>query len=94
MLAKVTSRRQLVIAVFVLKVNFFFPFKIAAKGEGCKPDLDRQRYIAESELALLGILSKQCLMIHFYLDNTDGSGSNKRLIFQMQKALRECGKTR
>ena len=84
-----------IFAVFVLKAKF--SFKIAAPGEGCKPS--REQYIAESEFASLGILSKQCLMIHFYfrcmpVDNTDGSGNNKRLTFQMRKALRECGKTR
>ena len=46
-----------------------FNEKIAAEGEGHEPDPDRQKYIAESEFALLGILSKQCrIMIHFYLD--------------------------
>ena len=38
-------------------------------GEGCKPS--REEYIAESEFALLGILSKEYLMIHFYLDSSD-----------------------
>ena len=51
-------------AVFVLKAKL--SFKIAAPGEGCKPS--HEQYIAESEFALLGILSKQCLMIYFYLD--------------------------
>ena len=32
--------------------------KIASKGEGRKPSSEREKYIAESELALLGILSK------------------------------------
>ena len=57
-----------IFVVFVLKVKF--SFKIAAKGEGHKPNLDRQKFVAESEFALLGILSKQCLMIHFYLDSS------------------------
>ena len=51
-------------AVFVLKVKF--SFKIAARGEGRKPSCEQ--YIVESEFALLGILSKQSLMIYFYLD--------------------------
>ena len=52
-----------IFAVFVLKAKF--SFKIAAPGEGRKPS--REQYIAESEFALLGILSKQCrIMIHFY----------------------------
>ena len=65
LLAKVifkTSRA--IFALFVLKAKF--SFKIAALGEGRKPS--HEQYIAESEFALLGILSKQCLMIHFYLD--------------------------
>ena len=45
----------------------FFLSKIAAPGEGCKPS--REEYVAESEFALLGILSKEYLMIHFYLDS-------------------------
>ena len=32
--------------------------KIASEGEGRKPSSDRQKYIVESEFALLGILSK------------------------------------
>ena len=32
--------------------------KIASEGEGHKPSSDREKYIAESEFALLGILSK------------------------------------
>ena len=53
--AKVTSRQL-----------FFFDYydKIASEGEGRKPS--REQYIAESEFALLGILSKQCLIIYFY----------------------------
>ena len=43
-------------------------FKIAALGEGRKPS--REEYVAESEFALLGILSKEYLMIHFYLDSS------------------------
>ena len=43
-------------------------FKIAAPGEGRKPSLEE--YVAESKFALLGILSKECLMIHFYLDSS------------------------
>ena len=48
-------------------------FKIAAPGEGCKPS--REQYIAESEFALLGILSKEYLMIHFYAGS---SGQHER----------------
>ena len=60
-------------------------FQHCCPGEGRKPS--HEEYIAESEFALLGILSKQCLMIHFYLrcmpvDDTDRSGNNnKRLTF-------------
>ena len=43
-------------------------FKIAAPGEGRKPSCEE--YEAESEFALLGILSKEYLMIHFYLDSS------------------------
>ena len=47
-------------------------FKIAAQGEGCKPS--HEEYVAESEFALLGILSKEYLMINFYADS---SGQHK-----------------
>ena len=65
-LRKLPSRQHELsyLVVFVLKAKF--SFKIAAPGEGRKPS--REQYIADSEFALLGILSKQCLMIHFYLD--------------------------
>ena len=78
-----------IFVVFVLKAKF--SFKIAAPGEGRKPSCEQ--YIAESEFALLGILSKQCLMIHFYfrcmpVDNTDRSGNNnKRLTFSDAKSI-------
>ena len=49
-----------------LQINSEY-FKIAALGEGRKPSCEE--YIAESEFALLGILS-ECLMIHFYLDSS------------------------
>ena len=39
-------------------------FKIAGPREGRKPS--HEQYIAESEFALLGILSKEYLMIHLY----------------------------
>ena len=48
--------------------------KIASAGEGRKPNSDREKYIAESELALLSILSKQSLMIYFYLDSSEQHG--------------------
>ena len=51
-------------------VNFTFVLhhdkKIAASGEGHKPNPDKQRFVAESEFVLLGILSEQCLIIYFY----------------------------
>ena len=57
--------------------------KIAAPGEGRKPSCEQ--YIAESEFALLGILSKEHLMIHFFMQvlvsNTKGSRNNKHFIF-------------
>ena len=34
--------------------------KIAAKGEGHKPDSDRQKFVAESEIVILSIL---CILI-------------------------------
>ena len=37
--------------------------KIAASGEGHKPSLDRQKYVMESELALLSILYKLIIII-------------------------------
>ena len=43
-------------------------FKIAAPGEGHKPS--REQYVAESEFALLGILSKEYLMIYFYVGSS------------------------
>ena len=39
-----------------------------------KSAVDRQKFIAESEFALLSILLKQCLMIHFYLDSNGQHG--------------------
>ena len=51
-----------IFVIFVLKAKF--SFKIAAPGEGHKPS--HEEYIAESEFALLGILSKEYLIIHFY----------------------------
>ena len=50
---KVTSRH-----VFILKIIVYYYDKIASEGEGRKPSSDRQKYIVESEFALLGILSK------------------------------------
>ena len=47
-------------------------FKIAAPGEGRKPS--HEQYVAESEFALLGILSKEYLMIYFYAGS---SGQHK-----------------
>ena len=55
----------------VVTLNFD---KIASGGEGRKPNSDRQKFVAESELALLSILSKQCLMIYFYLDSSEQDG--------------------
>ena len=37
--------------------------KIAASGEGHKPELDRQKYLVESELAILSILYKLIIII-------------------------------
>ena len=37
--------------------------KIAASGEGRKPELDRQKYVVESELAILSILYKLIIII-------------------------------
>ena len=47
---------------------FFYDYydKIAAKGEGHKPDLDRQKFIAESELAILSILYKLIINLFFH----------------------------
>ena len=61
---------------------FFNDFydKIASEGEGRKPSSDRQKYIVESEFALLGILSKQCLMIHFYLGSSGQHGCKLEII--------------
>ena len=50
-----------------LLINSEF-FKFAAPGEGHKPSCEQ--YVAESEFDLLGILSKEYLMIHFYLDSS------------------------
>ena len=65
-LAKVTSRQHELSYFCDIFKKAKFSFKIAAPGEGRKPSCEE--YIAESEFALLSILSKQCLMIHFYLD--------------------------
>ena len=72
--------------IFVLKVKF--SFKIAAPGEGRKPSCEE--YIAESKFAWLDILSKEYLIIHFYLDPMDsrqGSRNNKHLIFSDAKRI-------
>ena len=63
---KVASRHH-VFSKLRLKSDFFSLLKIAAPGEGRKPSCEE--YIAEREFALLGILSKEYLMIHFYLDS-------------------------
>ena len=57
-LAKVTSRQR-------FYCFFFYDYydKIAAEGEGCKPDLNRQKFIVESELAILSILCKLIIII-------------------------------
>ena len=39
-------------------MTVYYYDKIASEGEGHKPSSDRQKYIVESEFALLGILSK------------------------------------
>ena len=64
--------------------------KIAANGEGCKPDLNQQKQVAESELALLSILYKLIIDLFFHrtaVSNTDESRNNKRLIFLDTKSL-------
>ena len=80
------------LAICDLKAKFLF--KIAAPGEGHKPS--REEYIAESEFALLGILSKECLMIHFYLDaggQHEWKRNNKRLIvFRCEKHCMNVGR--
>ena len=84
-----------IFAVFVLKAKF--SFKIAAAGEGRKPS--HEQYIVESEFALLGILSKQCLMIHFYLEACRWTTLIEAeiiinvLLLEMRKALRKCERT-
>ena len=50
-------------------LNYGEYFKIATSGEGRKPS--REQYIAESEFALLSILSKEYLMIHFYAGSSE-----------------------
>ena len=50
---RVTSRRHL--AYITLDRHYD---KIAAEGEGHKPNLDRQKFVAESEIAILSILYK------------------------------------
>ena len=67
MFTKVASRQH-VFTKLPINSEFFFLLKIAAPGEGRKPS--HEEYVAESEFALLGILSKEYLMIHFYLDSS------------------------
>ena len=67
--AKVTSRRLYLFERFSIT-----NIKIASEGEGRKPSSSREQFIAESEFALLGILSKQCLIIYFYLDSSEQHG--------------------
>ena len=56
---------------FYCLTTVYYYDKIASEGKGSKPSSDREKYIAESEFALLGILSKQCLIIYFYLDSSE-----------------------
>ena len=75
---------------YYLRTVYDYYDKIAANGEGHKPDLNRQKYVAESELALLSILYKLIIMIYFFhsiaVNNTDGSRNNKRLTFSNTKS--------
>ena len=48
--------------------------KIASEGEGRKPSSDREKYVAESELALLSILYKIIIMIYFPQDCSEQHG--------------------
>ena len=67
---KVTTRRRFIVYQPFSITNI----KIASEGEGHKPSSNREQFIAESEFALLGILSKQCLIIYFYLDSSEQHG--------------------
>ena len=51
---EVTTRRRFIAYQLFLIITT----KIASEGEGRKPSSDWEKYIAESEFALLGILSK------------------------------------
>ena len=74
---KVTTRRRFI--VYYLSTVFdCYDIKIASEGEGRKPSSDREKYVAESELALLSILSNQCLMIYFYLDSSEQHGEKQK----------------
>ena len=42
--------------IFISETTVYYYDKIASEGEGHKPSSDQQRYIVESEFALLGIL--------------------------------------
>ena len=53
---KVTSRRRFFFLLLTL-FDIFLTQIIASEGEGRKPSSDRDKYVAESEFALLGILS-------------------------------------
>ena len=59
-----TRQHSLAICFAVLDLKAKFSFKIAAKGEGRKPDLNRQKFVAESELVLLSILYKLIIIIY------------------------------
>ena len=49
----------------VYQLFLIITIKIASEGEGRKPSSDREKYVAESELALLSILYKLIIMIYF-----------------------------
>ena len=63
------------LAIFVIFLKAKFSFKIAAPGEGRKPSCEE--YIAESEFALFGILSKKISNDTFLL-RSDGQYKGKQ----------------
>ena len=72
-LAFISYFRKLLLDNVFIAVLFNYYNKIASKDEGRKPS--REQYIAESEFALLGILSKQCLIIYIsILDSSEQHG--------------------
>ena len=61
-------------------MTVYYYDKIASEGEGPKPSSDRQKYVAESELALLSILYKLIIIIYFFSQDCSEGDEKAELI--------------